>query len=192
MTNIMIIVGSVRPGRVGLPIGRWVERAAQADGRFTLDFVDLGALGLPLMDEPNHPRMQKYTQQHTIDWSTRVSAADGFILITPEYNHSYSPALKNALDYLAVEWWRKPAGVVSYGGVSAGTRGVVALEPVLAMLGMVRAGAEVEISLLSHARFDEGAFVPTDKEAAILVKLFEELVYLTVNLTVNSERRVTS
>ncbi|MBG6239980.1 NAD(P)H-dependent FMN reductase [Mycetocola sp. CAN_C7] len=188
MTNIMIIVGSVRPGRVGLPIGRWVEKIARTDGRFEIDFVDLGELGLPLMDEPNHPRMQAYTHQHTTDWSVRVSAADGFILVTPEYNHSYSPALKNALDYLAVEWWRKPAGVVSYGGVSAGTRGVTALEPVLAMLGIVRAGAEVEISLLSSPRFVEGVFVPQNKEVAILGKLLDELAKLTEIL----QGRVTS
>ncbi|MFM9919602.1 NADPH-dependent FMN reductase [Lacisediminihabitans sp. H27-G8] len=84
MTHVMLIVGSVRPGRVGLPIGKWVERTARADGRFELDFVDLGELRLPLMDEPNHPRMQQYTQQHTRDWSARVSAADGFILVTRE------------------------------------------------------------------------------------------------------------
>lgn len=179
MTKIMIIVGSVRPGRVGLPIARWVETAAIADGRFELDFVDLGELGLPLMDEPNHPRMQMYTKQHTLDWSGRVSGADGFILITPEYNHSYSPALKNALDYLAVEWWRKPAGMVSYGGISAGTRGVVALEPVLAMLGIIRIGAEVEISLLPGPRFENGAFIPNEREGAILGKLLEELAEMT-------------
>jgi len=102
---------------------------------------------------------------------------EGFVFVTPEYNHSYSPALKNALDYLAVEWWRKPAGFVSYGGVSAGSRGVTALEPVLAMLGIVRAGAAVEIPLLTP-RIVGDAFVPNDKEEAILGKLLGELALL--------------
>lgn len=190
MTNIMIIVGSVRPGRVGLPIARWVEAAAVADGRFDLDFVDLGELGLPLMDEPNHPRMKKYTHQHTLDWSARVSAADAFILVTPEYNHSYSPALKNALDYLVVEWWRKPAGFVSYGGISAGTRGVVALEPVLAVLGIVRAGAEVEITLLPGTRLEDGAFIPNERENAILGKLLEELAEMTDDRSTSGHRGI--
>ena len=177
MTKIMIVVGSVRPGRVGLPIAQWVEKAVEADGRFEIDFVDLAELNLPLMDEPNHPRMQQYTHQHTRDWSARVAAVEGFVFVTPEYNHSYSPALKNALDYLAVEWWRKPAGFVSYGGVSAGSRGVTALEPVLAMLGIVRAGAAVEIPLLTPRIVDD-AFVPNDKEEAILGKLLGELALL--------------
>jgi NAD(P)H-dependent FMN reductase len=174
VTRIMIIVGSVRPRRVGLPIAKWVSAAADDLEDIEIDFVDLAELALPMMDEPNHPRLRQYTKQHTRDWSARVEAADGFIFVTPEYNHS--------LDFLAAEWWRKPVGVVSYGGVSAGTRGVVALEPVMAVLGLVRVGAAVEISLLDGLQIADGQFVPSEKESAILTKMFSELTSLAQSL----------
>lgn len=179
--RIMIIIGSVRPGRVGLPIARWVEsRASERDG-VEVDVVDLVELALPFMDEPSHPRLQQYTQPHTIAWSERVQAADAVILVTPEYNHSFSPALKNALDYLHREWWRKPVGYVSYGGVSAGTRGVEALTAVTSGLGMVRTGAAVEINFPGQ-RIHDGVFQPSEKETAVLGHLFDELEPLAAAL----------
>jgi len=174
----MIIVGSVRPGRIGLPIATWVRERAEAHGGFDVDFVDLAELNLPFMDEPNHPSLHQYTQPHTIAWGERVAAADAFLFVTPEYNHSYSPVLKNALDFLNREWWRKPLGVVSYGGVSAGTRGAVALTTVTSNLGMVKVGANVEMNF-PKTRIVEGAFVPTEKEAAILEKELGELLELS-------------
>ena len=75
VTKLMIIVGSVRPGRVGLPIAQWVRQQAEATGRFDIDFVDLAELGLPFMNEPKHPRLRQYTQPHTFAWSARVDAA---------------------------------------------------------------------------------------------------------------------
>ncbi len=171
----MIVVGSVRPGRIGLPIAEWVKRATESV--WEVDLVDLAELALPFMDEPNHPAMRKYTKQHTIDWSERVDAADAIILVTPEYNHSFSPALKNAIDFLHQEWWRKPVGFVSYGGVSGGTRGVIALEPVITGVGMVRTGAGVEIPF-AGAQIADGVFTPSDKETAILGKQLAELEQL--------------
>ena len=168
----MIIVGSVRPGRIGLPIAKWV--AESADGDWAVDLVDLAELNLPFMDEPNHPSVRQYTKQHTLDWSARVDAADAIILVTPEYNHSFSPALKNALDFLSQEWWRKPVGFVSYGGVSGGTRGVVTLEPAITGLGMVRTGASVELPFAGK-QLVNGEFVPNEKEIAVLGKVFVEL-----------------
>jgi len=177
----MIIVGSVRPGRIGLAIAEWVRDAALARGDFEVDFVDLLELGLPFMDEPNHPRARAYTKQHTLDWSARVDAAEAVLLVTPEYNHSFSPALKNALDYLSAEWWRKPVAFVSYGGVSGGTRGVTAIEPAVICLGMVRVGAAVEIPFAARL-ISNGVFSPEEKEAAILGKLFDETAALSVAL----------
>ena len=171
----MIVVGSVRPGRIGLPIAEWVKRVTES--AWEVDLVDLAELALPFMDEPNHPAMRKYTKQHTIDWSERVDAADAIILVTPEYNHSFSPALKNAIDFLHQEWWRKPVGFVSYGGVSGGTRGVIALEPVITGVGMVRTGAGVEIPF-AGAQIADGVFTPSDKETAILGKQLAELEQL--------------
>ena len=173
--KLMIVVGSVRPGRVGLPVAEWVRSRAEADGRFDeIDFADLAEINLPFMDEPNHPSMRRYTKPHTIAWSERVDAADAFIFVTPEYNHSFSPALKNAFDYLNHEWWRKAVGFVSYGGVSGGSRGVTAFTT----LGLVKTGANVEIPFVG-AMVADGVFTPTEKETAILQKMIAELEQLS-------------
>jgi len=170
----MIIVGSVRPGRAGLPVSRWVERVAAQHPDFEVDFVDLAELALPFMDEPNHPAKRAYTKPHTFAWSERVDAADAFVFVAPEYNHSYAPALANAIDFLSQEWWRKPVGFVSYGGVSAGSRGVASIEPVLTTVGLVKAGSNVEIPFIGTRVVDD-AFEPNEKESAILSKLLDEL-----------------
>ncbi|MDM4762091.1 NAD(P)H-dependent oxidoreductase [Galbitalea sp. SE-J8] len=176
MNRLLVIVGSVRPVRTGLPIARWVGALAEEAG-WEVDLADLAELALPFMDEPNHPRLRDYQHAHTIAWSERVDVADAIVLVTPEYNHSFSPALKNALDYLSQEWWRKPVGVVSYGGVSAGTRGVTALTPVLVALGLVKTGANVEIPF-AGALVADGVFTPTEKETAIAGHLLAELAEL--------------
>ncbi len=163
----MIIVGSVRPGRAGLPIAQWVKSQVDADGRFEVDFVDLAELALPFLDEPNHPAKRQYTKPHTFAWSERVDAADAFILVSPEYNHSYSPVLKNAIDFLAQEWKHKPVSIVSYGGVSAGTRAVAALEAVLTTVGLAKIGANVEINFVA-SHIHDGVFTPEEKHASIL------------------------
>jgi NAD(P)H-dependent FMN reductase len=181
VTKLMIVVGSVRPGRVGLPIAEWVRADATKTGKFEIDFVDLAELALPFMDEPNHPRLHQYTKQHTFEWSARVDAAEAFIFVTPEYNYSFSPALKNALDFLGNEWWRKPLGFVSYGGVSGGTRGVAGLLPVTTALGLVRVGANVEINFPA-THLVNGVFQPGEKEVAILAKEFEEIDTLSAFL----------
>ena len=170
----MIVVGSVRPVRVGRAVAEWVRATAEVAGGWDIDFVDLRDLALPFMDEPNHPVLRKYTKQHTLDWSSRVDAADAFIFVSPEYNHSFSPALKNALDFLIEEWWRKPYGVVSYGGISGGTRGISALEPVLVQLGMLRASAEVELPFVA-TQVDDGVFTANERQQAILDKQLVEL-----------------
>jgi NAD(P)H-dependent FMN reductase len=174
----MIVVGSVRPGRVGLPVAEWVRSEAEKTGLFEIDFVDLATLALPFMDEPAHPRLRQYTHQHTIEWSKRVDAVDAFIFVTPEYNYSYSPALKNAIDYLNLEWWRKPLGFVSYGGVSSGTRGVAALMPTTGALGLVRVGANVELSFVGTQIVD-GVFQPGEKELAIIARELAEIESLS-------------
>ena len=175
----MIVVGSVRPGRIGLPIAQWVKSVAEKE--WQIDFVDLAELNLPFMDEPNHPSVRQYTKQHTVDWNARVDAADAVIFVTPEYNHSFSPALKNAMDFLSKEWWRKPVGFVSYGGVSGGTRGVAMLQTVVAGLGMVRAGALVEIPFAGKQVVD-GVFTPHEKEAAVIVNQLADLTDLATAL----------
>lgn len=178
MTTLMIVVGSVRPTRVGLPVAQWARALAEADGRFEIDFVDLAELALPFMDEPAHPSKRQYTKPHTIAWSERVDAADAFLFVAPEYNHSYSPVLKNALDFLSQEWRRKPVGFVNYGGVSAGSRGVAALDPVLVTVGLVKVGANVDVNAIAQHIVD-GVFVPEEKHVVNLGRVLDELQELS-------------
>lgn len=108
----------MREGRIGLPIAQWAREAAQADGRFEVDFVDLAELNLPMMDEPQ-PSPHEAIHQGAHDCVERAGqAADAFLFAFPEYNHSYAPAIKNALDYLNSEWNRKPVGFINWGGNS--------------------------------------------------------------------------
>src|ERR1700761_5467953 len=137
MPRLTTIVGSTRPGRAGLPVARWFVDRARAHGGFDIDVVDLAELDLPLMDEPNHPRLRAYRHKHTRDWGAIVDASDAFVMATPEYNYGYPAALKNAIDYLQQEWRDKPVGFVSYGGVAAGTRAVQQLKQVVTTLKMV-------------------------------------------------------
>jgi NAD(P)H-dependent FMN reductase len=156
MPRLMILIASTRPGRGGWPVAQWfIHRATDHDG-FELDVVDLCELELPLLDEPNHPRLRQYTQPHTRDWSERVAAADAFVFVTPEYNHGYPAALKNAIDYLHHEWRHKPVGFVSYGGVAAGTRSVEQLQQVVAALRMTPVIDQVNIPFYQQFIDDDG------------------------------------
>src|SRR3954470_152784 len=128
MPRLMILIASTRPGRVGLPVAEWFRGRVETHGAFEVDGADMADIDLPFMDEPNHPRLQRYEHQHTKDWSARVAAADAFVFVTPEYNHSFNAPLKNALDFLHSEWIGKPAGFVTYGGIAAGTRALQALK----------------------------------------------------------------
>ncbi len=178
MPRLMILLGSVREGRIGLPIAQWAHRAAQKDGRFDIDFADLAEIALPLMDEPNHPRLHRYLRPHTIEWSRRVDAADAFLLCFPEYNYSYGPAIKNALDYLHDEWDRKPVGFVNWGGNSGGTRAQIALRPVVGALGMISTRGSVEINFPQRQLDENGAFVPNEQQATVLQLQLDELFSL--------------
>lgn len=173
--TLMIVIASIREGRVGLPVGRWFEGVAKDHGTFAVDLVDLAELGLPLMTEPFHPSLQRYTQEPTKAWSRRVAAADAFAFVMPEYNHSFSAPLKNALDYLFKEWAGKPVGFVSYGGVSAGSRAVAALQPVLYSLQMRALQPAVHIPFVSEFVDTERAFVPNDILSEAAVGLLQEL-----------------
>ncbi|MGV9858267.1 NADPH-dependent FMN reductase [Gordonia sp. NPDC003425] len=173
--KLMIILGSVREGRIGLPISEWVNNAAEADDRFDVDFVDLAELALPFMDEPNHPRLKSYVHDHTKAWSARVDSADGFLFVFPEYNYSYSPAIKNALDYLHNEWIRKPVGFVNWGGISGGTRAQVALRVVVTALGLVLTRGNVEINFPQKQLTDDGVFEPSDQQTAVLAAQLDEI-----------------
>lgn len=178
---LQVVTASTRPGRIGRAFADWFCEVARRHGGFEVVDIDLAVVGLPFLDEPHHPKLGRYVHQHTKDWSASVARADAFVFVTPEYNHSFSPVLKNAFDYLNNEWFRKAVGFVSYGGVSAGTRGVVAFEPTFTTLGLVKTTANVEIPLIG-SRIADGAFEGNEKETAILAKMLGELDDLSTAL----------
>jgi NAD(P)H-dependent FMN reductase len=178
MPTLMIVIASTRPGRVGVPVAEWFHRHAIDHGHFNIDLVDLAALDLPMMDEPNHPKMRRYTQEHTRLWSARVEAADAFAFVMPEYNYGFNAALKNAIDYLHHEWKHKPLGFVSYGGVSGGTRAVQMVKQVVSGVNMVPLGTAVSIPFVRQFLDDDNQVQPNDTMEEAAPDLLDELARL--------------
>jgi len=178
MIRLMVLVASVREGRIGLPIAQWVRERAEADARFEVDWADLKEIGLPLMDEPNHPKLRQYTKEHTRAWSARVQSCDAFVFVQPEYNYSFAPSLKNAIDYLHQEWGRKAVGTVSYGGISGGTRGTTAIRPTELVVGLVPTTVNVELAWAARQIGDDGGFEPTESNDRMLTSMLDEIVAL--------------
>ena len=162
MKNLLVIFGSTRPSRAGLPIGQWAFKAAQEANLFNVSFVDLADLNLPLLDEPSHPSAQNYTQPHTQKWSKLVDAADAFIFVTPEYDYFPPAALVNAVQFLFKEWANKPAGIVSYGGVSGGLRSTQALRLLLSGANLHTIYASVPIAFFSQYINENNEVVPNE------------------------------
>lgn len=148
--QLKIIIGSTRPTRKGPVVADWFLKMIQQHSNFEVELLDLKEINLPFLDEPNHPRLQKYTKSHTKAWSKSIAAADAFVIVTPEYNYGYPAPLKNALDYLSMEWSEKPVGFVSYGGVSGGTRAVQELKSTITTLGMMPLPQAVNIPFFTQ------------------------------------------
>jgi NAD(P)H-dependent FMN reductase len=162
MPNLTIIVGSTRPGRAGLPISQWFTARAKDHGGFDVTVADLAELDLPMLDEPNHPRLAQYTKKHTKEWSAIIDAADAIVFVTPEYNYGYPASIKNAIDYLHKEWNYKPVGFVSYGGIAAGTRAVQQLKQVVTTLRMFPVFESVNIPFHTQFLDEDGVLVPNE------------------------------
>ena len=148
MTRIAIIIGSTRPGRKAEAIARWVLDIARKRGDAEYELVDIAEYNLPHLDEPMPPSLGQYSKAHTKAWSEKIDSFDGFVFVTPEYNHSTSGALKNAIDFLYKEWNNKAAGFVSYGS-AGGVRAVEHLRLVMGELMVADVRAQVVFSL-SH------------------------------------------
>ncbi|MBA3733177.1 NAD(P)H-dependent oxidoreductase [Patescibacteria group bacterium] len=136
MINLKIISGSTRPGRFGIQPTTWIYNIAKEMSDINVELIDLVEVNLPFLNEPIPPSQNKYSLEHTIKWSKVISEADAFIFVTPEYNHSFSPALKNAIDYLYLEWNYKPVSFVSYGSLAGGARAVEHLRGVAGEIKM--------------------------------------------------------
>jgi NAD(P)H-dependent FMN reductase len=172
----MTVITSTRPGRVGPKVAEWIDVAAREHGGFEeVELVDLAEVNLPMMDEPHHPRLRRYVHQHTKDWSATVGSADAFVFVTPEYNYGFTAPLKNAIDYLHVEWAYKPVGMVSYGGVAAGTRAVQMIKQVVTTLKMTPLSEAVSIPFV-HSMIDEDdQLQPNDIMEAAAKAMLDEL-----------------
>ncbi|HUH73759.1 MAG TPA: NAD(P)H-dependent oxidoreductase [Chitinophagales bacterium] len=156
--QLKIIIGSTRPSRKGTIVAHWFTEIAKQDTDFEIEVLDLKEINLPFMDEPEHPRLQKYVHEHTKNWSRVINEADAYVIVTPEYNFGYPATLKNALDYLTIEWKDKPMAFVSYGGVSAGTRAVQDLKLPVTTLGMMPITEAVNIPFFTQFINDNGVF----------------------------------
>lgn len=148
MTKIGIIIGSTRPGRNGLAVGKWVYSLAQKRNDAEFELIDILDYNLPLYDEPYPAMMQQYTKDHTKKWSEKIKEFDGFVFVTAEYNHTIPGALKNAIDFLNVEWVNKAVGFVSYGS-AGGSRAVEHLRLVAGELQMADVRAQVMLNLFT-------------------------------------------
>ncbi len=148
MTKIGIILGSTRPGRNGEAVATWVHELASKRTDAAFELIDLKDFALPHLDEALPPTMGRYANEHTRAWAATIARFDGFVFVTPEYNHSTSGALKNAIDYLYREWNDKAVGFVSYGGLG-GTRAVEHLRLIVGELQMADVRNQVALSLIT-------------------------------------------
>ena len=148
MLNVGIILGSTRPNRNGEAVAKWVleQTKGRTDARYEL--VDIKDYELPLLDEPIPASQGKYSQPHTKRWAEKIASLDAFVFVTPEYNHSTSGALKNAIDFLYREWNNKAAGFVSYGS-AGGARAVEDLRLIMGELQVADVRAQVMLSLFT-------------------------------------------
>jgi NAD(P)H-dependent FMN reductase len=174
MTRIGVILGSTRPGRRGEPVARWVMDQARSRTDAEFELIDLADYPLPHLDEPLPPSAGQYQNAHTIDWAATIGRFDGFVFVTPEYNHSTSGVLKNAIDFLYAEWNNKAMGVVSYGAVG-GARAAEHLRLIAGELQMADVRTNVALSLFTDfENFTDLA--PGPHQAQALDTLFSEVV----------------
>ena len=136
--KIKIIVGSTRPNRFSEKPSQWIFDLAKKRADLDVELLDLRDYPLPFFEEGLPPGLAKdgYTNPAVVKWREKIREADGFIIVTPEYNHGYPAVLKNALDYTYYAWARKAVAFVSWGG-AGGARGVEQLRLVTIELDMV-------------------------------------------------------
>ena len=182
MYKLKIISATVREGRKGPLVAQWISNFIKESGQFEIELIDLGEVKLPLMDEPNHPSMKKYVHEHTKKWSAKIEEADAFIFVTGEYDFGYPSSLRNALEYLYQEWNYKAAGIVSYGGISAGTRAANALKNDLTTFKIVPLYEGVNIPFFNQYINESEVFVPGEKAGHAASALLKELVRWTKGL----------
>ena len=174
MLKIGVIIGRTRPGRIGEAVGKWVFQQAQQRKDAEFELVDLLEFNLPLLDEPVPPSQGKYSKPHTKAWAAKVASFDGYIFVTPEYNHGTCGALKNALDFVYAEWNNKAAGFVGYGS-AGGVRAVESLRLVMAELQIADVRAQVSLSLFTDFE-NYSVFKPDPRHEKSLATVFDQVI----------------
>lgn len=174
MLKIAILTGSTRPGRNNESVARWVLSQAKNRTDAEFELVDIQDYNLPLLDEPMPPSLHQYTKDHTKKWAEKISQFDGFVIVTPEYNHATSAALKNALDYLYAEWNNKAVGFVSYGSMG-GARAVENLRLISGELQMADVRTAVHLSLFNDFE-NFSVFKPNPLQSETLKTMLDQLV----------------
>jgi NAD(P)H-dependent FMN reductase len=173
-----VVLGSTRPGGRGASVASWLLEAGaahleRAQANAALALLDVAEFELPLLDEPVPASFGEYEGAHTRCWAAAVDACDGFVFVTPEYNHSTSAALKNAIDFVFAEWHDKAAGLVGY-GVTGGVRAVEHLRQVLAELRIADVRTTVNLTLGDD--FAERTAAPRPRQSDQLATMLDEVV----------------
>jgi NAD(P)H-dependent FMN reductase len=171
--KIAVILGSTRPGRNGKGVADWVM--SKAAGRTTADYalIDLADYPMPHLDEAVPASMGQYAGEHTKHWAATIAGFDGFIFVTPEYNHSTSGVLKNAIDYLYGEWNNKAAAFVSYGTLG-GARAIEHLRAIAGELQIAHVRQQLSFSLFSDFE-NFSTFAPQSRHSQAADTLFDQL-----------------
>ncbi len=174
MVKIGIVVGSTRPGRKAEAVARWVAEHASGRSDATFEVIDIASFDLPLLDEPVPASMGQYGHAHTKKWAAAIAPCDGFVFVTPEYNHGTSGALKNAIDFVYAEWNNKAAGFVSYGS-SSGVRAVEHLRGIMAELQIADVRAQVGLSIFTDWE-EFTTFKPNPRHDAAVKTMLDQVV----------------
>ncbi|WP_166974510.1 NADPH-dependent FMN reductase [Brevibacterium atlanticum] len=173
MLNIAIIPGTSRPQALNPQIVAWVEQQLAANDGVRAEVVDFGSFDLPLLDEVVPAGAKMYANDHTKAWGAKLEEFDAFIFVTPEYNHSISGSLKNALDFVATEFNHKVAGIVNY-GADKGVRAAEHLRHILANYKLAVVRDQASFSIFTDVA--DGQFAPTEVSAAPFASMVADIV----------------
>ncbi|QKV74583.1 NADPH-dependent FMN reductase [Amycolatopsis sp. Hca4] len=171
--KLAIVLGSTRPGRNGAAVADWVLTRAKERTGADYELVDLLDHPLPHLDEPIPASAGKYAGEHTKAWAATIARFDGFVFVTPEYNHSTSAVLKNAIDYLYREWNNKAAAFVSYGSLG-GARAIEHLRAICSELQLAHVRQQLSFSLVNDFR-NHTTFTPAPAHDQAATILFDQL-----------------
>jgi NAD(P)H-dependent FMN reductase len=186
MTTISLIVGSTRQGRFSEKAAEWTRaNLAQREG-LQVKVLDLRDFALPFFDQPAPPAMPgrpPYADPAVQKWTAEIASSDGFIFVTPEYNHSVPAVLKNAIDWVYPEWNRKAAAFVSYGG-AGGARAVEQLRLIAVELQLAPVRAAVHLPMSTLMAHFQGGDVDAEleKSKSQLAPMIDSLVWWTMAL----------